>query len=265
MENSQKNIQKEQEENLAIGQQILSQLIQMNKHMSSMDSNITKLNSRMQSVDSKITKLNKGMERMEGKIDKLLDEKNKKQEEPKMQPKEDQKIEIKNEDDTKEEKKIIVDGKHINPQNVQVENLAPLKIKDTNKMSDNIERNVDNEGNNTINSKSNKSNGNSNNPQNPDELVNLQSLTHSSKHSEISVDVTSRRNTDRKKKIDILYLRNKNQSLRNANQKHEKGNMAQTLNIAKINKKSGHGFEQKMNFEKKKNKSNEKILKGLNN
>ena len=33
MENSQKNIQKEQEENLAIGQQILSQLIQMNKHM----------------------------------------------------------------------------------------------------------------------------------------------------------------------------------------------------------------------------------------
>ena len=251
MESSQKNIQKDQEENLPIGQQILKQLIQMNNNISSMDGNITKLN----------TTLNSRMERMEGKIDKLLDEKNKKQEEPKMQPKEDQKIEIKNEDDTKEEKKIIVDGKHINPQNVQVENLAPLKIKDTNKMSDNIERNVDNEGNNTINSKSNKSNGNSNNPQNPDELVNLQSLTHSSKHSEISVDVTSRRNTDRKKKIDILYLRNKNQSLRNANQKHEKGNMAQTLNIAKINKKSGHGFEQKMNFEKKKNKSNEKNSK----
>ena len=95
MENNQKNIQKEQEENLAIGQQILNQLIQMNKHMSSMDNNITKLNTRMQSVDNNITKLNKGMERMEGKIDKLLTEKNKKHEEPKKQPKEDQKMEIK--------------------------------------------------------------------------------------------------------------------------------------------------------------------------
>ena len=61
MENSQKSIQKDQEENLPIGQQILNQLIQINKHMSSMDNNITKLN--------------KGMERMEGKIDKLLNEK----------------------------------------------------------------------------------------------------------------------------------------------------------------------------------------------
>ena len=106
MENSQKNIQKEQEENLAIGQQILSQLIQMNKHMSSMDSNITKLN--------------KGMERMEGKIDKLLNE-NKEHEEPKKQPKEDQKIEIKKEDETEEEKKKVVEGKHINLQKDQEE------------------------------------------------------------------------------------------------------------------------------------------------
>ena len=106
MENSQKNIQKEQEENLAIGQQILSQLIQMNKHMSSIDNNITKLN--------------KGMERMEGKIDKLLNEK-KKQEKPKKQPKEDQKIEIKKEDETEEEKKKVVEGKHINLQKDQEE------------------------------------------------------------------------------------------------------------------------------------------------
>ena len=120
MENNQKNIQKEQEENLAIGQQILNQLIQMNKHMSSMDSNITKLNSRMQSVDNKITKLNKGMERMEGKIDKLLNE-NKEHEEPKKQPKEDQKIEIKKEDETEEEKKKVVEGKHINLQKDQEE------------------------------------------------------------------------------------------------------------------------------------------------
>ena len=91
MENSQKSIQKDQEENLPIGQQILNQLIQINKHMSSMDNNITKLN--------------KGMERMEGKIDILLNE-NKKQEEPKMQSKEDQKIEIKKEDETEEEKKF---------------------------------------------------------------------------------------------------------------------------------------------------------------
>ena len=91
MENNQKNIKKEQEENLAIGQQILNQLIQMNKHMSSMDNNIIKLNTRM--------------ERMEGKIDKLLNE-NKKQEEPKMQPKEVQKIEIKKKVEIDQEKKI---------------------------------------------------------------------------------------------------------------------------------------------------------------
>ena len=106
MENNQKNIQKEQEENLAIGQQILNQLIQMNKHMSS--------------IDNKITKLNKGMERMEGKIDKLLNE-NKEHEEPKKQPKEDQKIEIKKEDETEEEKKKVVEGKHINLQKDQEE------------------------------------------------------------------------------------------------------------------------------------------------
>ena len=106
MENNQKNIQKEQEENLAIGQQILSQLIQMNKHMSSFDNNITKLNTRM--------------ERMEGKIDKLLNE-NKEHEEPKKQPKEDQKIEIKKEDETEEEKKKVVEGKHINLQKDQEE------------------------------------------------------------------------------------------------------------------------------------------------
>ena len=120
MENSQKNIQKEQEENLAIGQQILSQLIQMNKHMSSMDSNITKLN--------------KGMERMEGKIDKLLNE-NKEHEEPKKQPKEDQKIEIKKEDETEEEKKKVVEGKHINLQKDQEEKKASLRNKDFNKSS----------------------------------------------------------------------------------------------------------------------------------
>ena len=102
MENNQKNIKKEQEENLAIGQQILNQLIQMNKHMSSMDSNITKLNTRM--------------ERMEGKIDKLLNE-NKEHEEPKKQPKEDQK----KEDETEEEKKKVVEGKHINLQKDQEE------------------------------------------------------------------------------------------------------------------------------------------------
>ena len=120
MENNQKNIQKEQEENLAIGQQILNQLIQMNKHMSSMDNNIIKLNTRM--------------ERMEGKIDKLLNE-NKKQEEPKMQPKEDQKIEIKKKVETDQEKKNIVDGKHINLQKVQEENKASLRNKDFNKSS----------------------------------------------------------------------------------------------------------------------------------
>ena len=106
MENNQKNIQKEQEENLAIGQQILSQLIQMNKHMSSLDNNIIKLNTIM--------------ERMEGKIDKLLNE-NKEHEEPKKQPKEDQKIEIKKEDETEEEKKKVVEGKHINLQKDQEE------------------------------------------------------------------------------------------------------------------------------------------------
>jgi prefoldin subunit 5 len=72
MENSQKNIQKEQEENLAIGQQILSQLIQMNKYMSSLDNNITKLNTRMERMDNNITKLNTRMERMEGKIDRYI-------------------------------------------------------------------------------------------------------------------------------------------------------------------------------------------------
>ena len=91
---------------MAIGQQILSQLIQMNKHMSSLDNNITKLNTRM--------------ERMEGKIDKLLNE-NKEHEEPKKQPKEDQKIEIKKEDETEEEKKKVVEGKHINLQKDQEE------------------------------------------------------------------------------------------------------------------------------------------------
>ncbi len=72
-------------------------------------------------MDNNITKLNKGMERMEGKIDKLLNEKNKRQEEPKMQPKEDQKIEIKKEDETEEEKKKVVEGKHINLQKDQEE------------------------------------------------------------------------------------------------------------------------------------------------
>jgi len=246
MENNQKNIQKEQEENLAIGQQILNQLIQMNKHMSSTDNNIIKLNTIM--------------ERMEGKIDKLLNE-NKKQEEPKMQPKEDQKIEIKKKVETDQEKKNIVDGKHINLQKVQEENKASLRNKDFNKSSDNMERNVDNEVKNTINSKSNKSKGNSNNPQNPDELANFRSISHSNKHSKISVDVALRRNIEIKNKIDILDLRNKNQSLRNINQKYERGNIAETLNITNIKKKSGHGFEQKLNFEKQKKKSNEKIRK----
>ncbi len=127
-----------------------------------------------------------------------------------------------------------------------------------------MERNVDKEGKNTINSKSNKSKGNSNNPQNPDELVNFLSIPHSNKHSKISVDFALRRNIYRKNKIDILDLRNKNQSLRNINQKYKKGNIAETLNITNINKKSGHGFEQKLNFEKQKNKSNEKILERIN-
>ena len=92
-----------------------------------------------------------------------------------------------------------------------------------------MERNVDNEVKNTINSKSNKSKGNSNNPQNPDELANFRSISHSNKHSKISVDVALRRNIEIKNKIDILDLRNKNQSLRNINQKYKKGNIAETL------------------------------------
>ena len=127
-----------------------------------------------------------------------------------------------------------------------------------------MERNVDNEVKNTINLKSNKSKGNSNNPQNPDELANFRSISHSNKHSKISVDVALRRNIYSINKIDILDLRNKNQSLRNINQKYKKGNIAETLNITNINKKSGHGFEQKLNFEKQKNKSNEKILERIN-
>ena len=127
-----------------------------------------------------------------------------------------------------------------------------------------MERNVDNKVKNKINSKSNKSKGNSNNPQNPDELVNFLSISHSNKHSEISVDVALRRNIYSINKIDIIDLRNKNKSLRNINQKYERGNIAETLNIANINKKSGHGFEQKLNFEKQKNKSNEKILERIN-
>ena len=111
-----------------------------------------------------------------------------------------------------------------------------------------MERNVDNEVKNTINSKSNKSKGNSNNPQKPDELVNFLSIPHSNKHSKISVDFALRRNIYSINKIDILDLRNKNQSLRNINQKYKKGNIAETLSIANINKKSGHGLEQKLNF-----------------
>ena len=56
-------------------------------------------------MDNNIIKLNTRMERMEGKIDKLLNE-NKKQEEPKMQPKEVQKIEIKKKVEIDQEKKI---------------------------------------------------------------------------------------------------------------------------------------------------------------
>ena len=127
-----------------------------------------------------------------------------------------------------------------------------------------MERNVDNEVKNTINSKSNKSKGNSNNPHNPDELANFRSISHSNKRSKISVDVALRRNIEIRNKIGVLDLRNKNQSLRNINQKYEKGNIAETLNIANINKKSGHGLEQKLNFEKQKKKSNEKILERIN-
>ena len=78
--------------------------------------------------------------------------------------------------------------------------------------------------------------------------MNFLSILHSNKHSEISVDVALRRNIYSINKIDILDLRNKNQSLRNINQKYKKGNIAETLSIANINKKSGHGLEQKLNF-----------------
>jgi len=93
MENIQKNIQKKQEENLPFGQQILNQLIQINKHLSSMDNNITTLNTKIERVDNNLTKLNTKIERID-----------KKQKEPKMQPKEDKKIEIKKEDETEEKK-----------------------------------------------------------------------------------------------------------------------------------------------------------------
>ena len=67
--------------------------------------------------------------------------------------------------------------------------------------------------------------------------MNFLSISYSNKNSKISVDVALRRNTESKNKIYILDLRNKNQSLRNINQKYEKGNIAETLNIANINKK----------------------------